>query len=150
MQWWIFVTSAHLPPSSPSRIAGLPQRAAPVQLLGHQAPHQQPKFLTTARGGKCRVPKVVFEVEVRVVDPHGPAELERHEVDGLPVPRHEAELCGDHLANLVIGRRRAVEDGTRGDVHVGDAVLQVEERGIEWTEPFHGHPPYAAAFAGRS
>ena len=69
----------------------LPERLRAVELLRHHPPDQVPQL------GRCRPataarsePEVIAEVEVRVVDPHRPAQLERHGPDALPVPRARA------------------------------------------------------------
>ena len=91
--------------------------------------------------GERGVAQVVLDVEVRVVDPDGPAELEGHESHLLAVARHEVELGVDHLDHVGEGRRRSFEDRHRGDVHVRDVVLDVEERGVQGAQPVRAHTP---------
>jgi hypothetical protein len=57
----------------------LPERLVAIELLRHDAPDQVAQLPVEARSGERRVPEVVPEVEVRIVDPHRPAELKRHE-----------------------------------------------------------------------
>jgi hypothetical protein len=68
---------------------------------------------------------------VRIVHPFRPALAERHEREPLTVARHETEPALDGVEQLVVRWRRAFEDHHAGHVHVGGAVLQVEERGVE-------------------
>jgi hypothetical protein len=71
------------------------------------------------------VTDVVVEAEVRIVDPHGRADGERHEAHLLAVARHELELAGDHRAQLLERRRRTREDTDGADVHRRGVVLHV-------------------------
>ena len=79
---------------------------------------------------------------MRIVDPHRPAELERHEPHLLAVPRHRRQLPGDHRLELLVARWRTLEHCDRADVHVADRVLDVEERRVERAHPVHGTPPH--------
>ena len=54
----------------------LPERLRAVQLLCHDAPDQLAQLALAPRGGERGVAQVVLDVEVRVVHPHGPPELE--------------------------------------------------------------------------
>ena len=88
-------------------------------------------------GGQRGVADVVVEVEVRVVDPHRAAEPPRHEAHLLAVAGNARELAGDQRQDLVVRGARSFEDGARADVHVGDAVLGVEERAVECAHVVH-------------
>ncbi len=81
----------------------LPQRTSAVELLGHESSDEVLELLVRSRGGKRRVPHVVVEVEVLVVDPHR-MPLERDGRQSLPVSRDLVEARGD-------------EGADRGDVH---------------------------------
>src|ERR671935_83701 len=59
------------------------------------------------------VPEVVPEVEVRVVDPHGAAQVEGHEAHLLAVARDERELAGDEVGEVAVVRCRPFEDPDR-------------------------------------
>ena len=74
-----------------------------------------------------------------VVDPLRAALAERHEGEALAVARHEAEAPLDGLEQVVVGRGRPLEDHHAGHVHVGGAVLQVEERRVEPCQAIGGH-----------
>ena len=119
----------------------LPQRAVPIELHGHQPAHQVVQLLLPAGRRQRRVADVVGEVEVRVVDPHRPPELARHEPHLLAIPRQQRQLAGDQLDDLLVRRRRPLEDRARRDVHVGHAVLDVEEQPVERAQPIHRAPP---------
>ena len=115
----------------------LPQRLAAVQLLGHHAPDHHVQLLLAARRGQGAVAQVVLEVEVGVVDPHGPPCAERDEAHHLAVARHQWQLGEHHLVQLLRLRGWALEQRDRGDVHVADRVLDVEERGVKRAERLH-------------
>ena len=83
--------------------------------------------------------QVVLDVEVRVVHPHRPPELEGDEPHLLAVPRHEVELGVHHVDDVGERRRRALEDGDGGDVHVRHVVLDVEERGVQGAQAVRTH-----------
>ena len=80
---------------------------------------------------------VVHEVEVGVVDPDGAAEAPGDEAHLLAVAGEQGQLAGHELDELVVRRGRALEDGAGTDVHVGDAVLHVEEDAVERAHVFH-------------
>jgi hypothetical protein len=77
------------------------------------------------------VAHVVAQVEVRVVDPHGPALLERHEGQALAVAGDEVQARGEGVEDLLVGRRLALEDHDGGDVHVRAARFEMQEGGVE-------------------
>ena len=71
----------------------LPQRLVPVELLRHHSADEIAE-LTIAPGRRERaVPEVVAEVEVRIVDPQRPAELQRHEPHLLAVRAAPRAAC---------------------------------------------------------
>ena len=80
---------------------------------------------------------VVVEAEVRIVGPHRPAQPTRYEADTLAVAGDLGQLAAHQLDEVVVVGRRPFHDGARSDVHVADAVLDVEEHGVEWTHSFH-------------
>ena len=57
----------------------------------------------------------------------------------LAVAGHQGQLGVDHGHHVGEGRRRPLEDRHRGDVHVADVVLEVEERGILRAQPVGAH-----------
>ena len=77
---------------------------------------------------------VVLEIELRLVDPDRPALLERHELHALPVARYARQARFDQVQEVAIRRRLAFEDGHGADVHVGRAVLQLQEQCVQRTE----------------
>ena len=84
-------------------------------------------MLVTTRLGKAGPPQVVAEVEVRIVHPNRPTEGERDEVGSLPVAGNARQVHPDVPGQMVVGRRRPLEDRHRPDMHVRDRVLEVEE-----------------------
>jgi hypothetical protein len=108
----------------------LPQRLVAIELLGHHPSDQQPQLLVATRVGQRGAAQVVGEVEMRVVDPDGPTQGQRHEVDALPVAGNLRQLGPDTLDELLVRRRRPLEDRHRSHVHVADAVLEVQERRV--------------------
>ncbi len=81
--------------------------------------------------------QMVGKVEVRIVDPDGPAKLERHRTDSLAVAGDEMQLGGDHRLDLAERRWRVSEHAHAADVHMGDPVLQMEELGVERVHSLH-------------
>ena len=93
-----------------------------------------------------RVAQVVLDVEVRVVHPDRPPELQRDELDLLAVARDQVQLGVHHRHDVPEGRRRALEDGDGRDVHVGHVVLDVEERRVQGAQTVRAHrPPFGGA-----
>jgi hypothetical protein len=117
----------------------LPQRLGPVELLRHDPSDQLPQLGVPARRRQGGVPDVVVDVEVGVVDPDRAPDVERHLQHDLAVARDQGELSGHHGHELLEGRLGALEDGDGADVQLIDAVLEVEERGIERAQPIAGH-----------
>ncbi len=125
--WWVFESSAQRPPPESLDHPDLPQGFGSVELLGHDASHERPELGLTSRGGERGVAEVVVDVEMLVVDPHGPAHVEGHEPDHLPVTGNERELAPDHVDDVAVARCRPLEDPDGGDVHVADVVLNVQK-----------------------
>ena len=143
--WCVLASMAQRPVLEPLDHPDLPQRLGAVELLRHDAADQLAQLALAARGGQRRVAQVVLDVEVRVVDPDRASQLEGDEADLLAVPRDEVELGVHHGDDVAEGRRRALEDGDRGNVHVGHVVLDVEERGVQRAQAIRTHrsPPFA-------
>jgi hypothetical protein len=72
------------------------------------------------------VTKVVLDVEVLVVDPHGTSGSKRNELEFLPEARDEMEPA-PHLFDCLLIVDRSLEDRAGGNVHMGIAILQVEK-----------------------
>ena len=119
----------------------LPERLVAIELLRHDAPDQVAQLPVEARSGERGVPEVVPEVEVRIVDPHRPAELKRHEPNLLPVARHRGQLARDHPREVLGRGWWTLEDGDRPDVHVAHRVFDVEKRCVERAHSVHESPP---------
>ena len=79
MQWWIFVDQRPATALEPLDHPRLPQWAVPVELLGHEPAHQRAELAVAPRRRQRGMAQVVLELEVRIVDPDRPAELQRHE-----------------------------------------------------------------------
>jgi hypothetical protein len=93
---------------------------------------------------------VVVEVEVRVVDPDGTALAEGDEAQLLAEARHQVQPRSDVFAEFFMGRRLALEDAGRGDVHMGARTLQVEEGGVQSAEAFGLRHWFMFAHASRA
>ena len=126
----------------------LPERLRAVELLRHHAPDELAQLALAPRGGQRGVAQVVLDVEVRVVHPDRPPELEGDDADLLAVARDEVELGVDHGHDVGVRRRRALEDGHRGDVHVGHVVLDVEERRVQGAQAVRAHPTLPSGSCG--
>ncbi len=103
----------------------LPQRLVAVEVLGEDAGGHLAQLLLASGLGDGGVAQVVVEAEVRIVDPHGRPDGERNGADLLAVAGHEAELAGDHRAELIERRWRPLEDADAADVHRRGVVLHV-------------------------
>src|SRR5439155_10365281 len=67
----------------------LPKRLGSIQLLRENTPGQTFQLLLVAVWRERRCPNVIFDVEVRVVDPDRATLVEWDEAELLPVTRHE-------------------------------------------------------------
>ena len=163
MQWWTLEMIAHRPPGRPSTIQISHNGRWRSSSCDISRPIRRVELALQPRWGEGRVADVVHEVEVGVVDPDGAAEAPGDEAHLLAVAGEERKLAGHRRDELVVRRGRALEDGARTDVHVGDAVLHVEEEAVERAHVFHrssslddhvdvsrtaGRPPLGAS-AGR-
>ena len=80
------------------------------------------------------------------------AHLEARVGELLPVPGHEVQARLDVRAQVLVGRRRALEGHHRPDVHVRPALLLVEKRHVHRAEPLHvglSHLASLVAFRAR-
>ncbi len=82
---------------------------------------------------------VVVEVELRVVDPYGASLAVGDEAELSAKAGDEVKAGGGVGAELVVGGRRPFEDRRGRDVHVGRALLHVQERGVEPAEAIAMH-----------
>jgi hypothetical protein len=109
----------------------LPHRLRAVEALREDTRGERAELLLGTRLRKRRVAHVVVQVEVGVVDPDGAALAIRDELQLLAEPGDQMQPGEDVLAQLADLRRGPLEDRRRGDVHMGRAVLEVEEGRIE-------------------
>ncbi len=109
---------------------GLPQRLVPVERLGGDPRGQQKQLLLAAGRRQRRVADVVLDVEVGIVDPQGPAGLERRGGEFLPVARHQVQTTADMVEEVGELGWVPLEDQDSADVHVRGRPLLVEERGV--------------------
>jgi hypothetical protein len=116
---------------------GLPQRSTTIELLRHEPAHQVLQLRLSAGRRQRRAADVVVEDEGGIVDPRGVREATGDEPQPLAVAGQERELALDQCEDVVERRRGTGEDRTRADVEVGDAVLGVDEDGVERTEVIH-------------
>jgi len=108
----------------------LPERAGAVEVGGEHPAGQVAQLLRASRLGDRGVADVVEDLEVGVVDPHRPPELERYEADPLPVARHQREVGGDGADQVTVGGRRALEHRDVPDMHRVVGVLDVQEHRV--------------------
>ncbi len=141
MAWCVFDSMAQRPSSRPSTTQISHSGLERSSCWAMTRPDQLAQLGLAAGGGQGRVAHVVLDVEVRVVHPDRAAQLEGDELHHLAVARHQGELGVDHGDDVGEGRRRALEDGDRGDVHVADVVLDVEERRVQRAQPVSAHRP---------
>ncbi len=116
----------------------LPQRAAPVQLTAHDAADVLGQLVDAAGSRQRRVPHVVGDVEVPVVDPHRGGDAERCLGQLLSEPWHEVQPGLDEVeeareVELVVGGR--LEDEQPAGVHVLGGCLEPQEGRVEGAEP---------------
>ena len=116
---------------------GLPQRPVPVEVLGHETPHQSAERGVVTGSRQSRVAHVEAEVEFGIVHPDRSAQLEWHRADALAVAGDHVQFRRDERLQLVDGRRRIGEHARPGDGHVHRTVLQVQELGVECAQFVH-------------
>ena len=117
----------------------LPQRLRAIKPLREDSRREDLQLLLASGGGERRVAQVVGEVELRIVDPFRTSLAKGHHAQLLAKPGHEVKPGRDVIAKLVVGRRRPLENGGRGDMHVRRTPLQVQKRRVEAGEPICGH-----------
>ena len=115
----------------------LPERLAAVEVLGEDPPGQVAQLLVAAGRRHRRVPDVVQDLEVGVVHPDRPPQLQRHHPHLLPVARDQRQLAGHHPDDVAVGGRRALEDRDVADVHRVVVVLDREKGRVERVHPVH-------------
>ena len=89
----------------------LPERPVAVEPLREDAAGERLERLLVGGLGQRGVADVVVGVEVRVVDPHGPALVEGNEGEPLAIARDEVQpalhVVGEFAAARALGRRRS-------------------------------------------
>ena len=121
----------------------LPQRAAPVELPGDQHGHEIGDLAAGAGRRHLRAMEVRVEVEVRIVDQHGPVEAQGS--PDQPGPQdgraaQSARVAPPHRLEGEAGGIGRVEDQQRRDVHVPARGLAVEEPGAGTVNSSHDPP----------
>ena len=121
----------------------LPQRTAAVEWSGHDAADHLAQLFRVAGRGDRMVTDVEVDVEVRILDPVGQIETERH-LDEAPAERCELidPLEDDLLRHLETGAPRhtgRVVDVERADVTEDARRLHVEEAHVDAAQLSHVH-----------
>ena len=133
--WWVLLISAKRFFSSPwtshSSQSGFERSSA----WREEPPRDVAELLLGARRRQRRVAHVVGEVEGRVVHPERPPRLDGREGELLAEARHEVQPAAHVVEEVVVGRRRPLEDQDRADVHVAVRALVRQERGVDRREP---------------
>src|SRR6185437_12231124 len=95
-----------------------PERLVAIEALREEAACELLQLLVPARRRKRGVAHVELEIELGVVDPYRPPDVERHEREPLAVARDAIEARGDQVDQVAVRGRRSLEDGDRADMHV--------------------------------
>jgi hypothetical protein len=123
----------------------LPERACAVERARVDARDQLGELLIVARGRHRDVSQVEVEIEVRVLDPERPVEIERHLDEAAPVRKELGEAAHERLLERVAERTpaepRGIEDDQRSDVSELATGLHQQECVVEAGELLHGGPP---------
>ena len=113
----------------------LPQRPGPVERPAHDLAGERGELGRLAGGGEDVAADVVVEIEVRVLDPDGVVEAERHLHHPAAEGRVAHEPVGDERPELIervgLGHGRGVEHGGDGHVLVHRRRLEREERRVQ-------------------
>jgi hypothetical protein len=117
----------------------LPERAVAVQRLAEELPGERPQLCVAARLRQPGVAHVEVDLEARVVDPAGPQQRAGGPREALAVARQALEPRLDGGGELVVGRGVALEHEDPSDMHVGRAVLDLQERSVECTQSISRH-----------
>ena len=115
----------------------LPERLGPVELLGEDPGRHPAKHVLVAGRRQGGMADVVAEVELRVVDPEGATGLDRRDRELLPVPRDEVQPALDMVEQILVARRRPLEDRHPADVHVAGRRLVRQKRSVDRRQPIH-------------
>src|SRR5829696_4463474 len=80
---------------------------------------------------------VVGEIEFRIVDPEWPTGLDRRDGELLAEAGDEVQAALHVRQEVLVARRRALEDQDRAHVHMRARGLVREERRVDRTQPVH-------------
>ena len=134
----------HLTAGDAVDVPHLPQRPATVELVAHQHPEQVTDLAASARRRHGDAPEVLVDVEVLVLDPHRPIEVERDLLQ-LPAelrhPREPLEQRPAHLLEAEPVRLRRVHHREPTDVLVPRRRLRRQEQRVGSRKPLHRNPP---------
>ena len=121
----------------------LPQGPVAVELAADDVGREIAQLAHAAGRGEGGPPQVVVDVELRIVDPHGVAEAQRHLDEAALEDGGQGDAVVDQLADaaegVATGHRRGVEDRCDRHVHVQGRCLHVQEARVEAAQPFGGH-----------
>ncbi len=87
--------------------------------------------------GEHGVTDVVGDLEVRGVDPEGPAQLQRREHDALAEARQQVQAAADVGEEVVVAGRLPLAHHHGADRHVAVPLLVRQERRVERRQPVH-------------
>ena len=113
----------------------LPHRPAGIQPLGHDPQDHGAQLGVIAGWIEHRMVQVLADCEVLAVHPDGSPQVERHPLGPPAMPGRRSQSPGDPLAELVMVRRRTLEDEHRPHVQRLDVGLHPEEPGLQCVEP---------------
>ena len=135
--WWVFVIRAKRlrsrPSTSHSSQSGFDRSSA----CEKRRPADVAELLLVAGRRQGRVADVVGEVEVGIVDPEGPPGLDGRKGQLLAEAGDEVQPAVDVREEVLVVRRRPLEDQDGADVHVRARGLVREERGVDRAQPVH-------------
>ena len=123
------------PTRQPIDLPHLPHRPTRVEPLGHDPQHHGAQLGIVAGWIEHRMVQVLGDREVLAVHPDGSTQVERHPLGPPAVPGRRRQSRGDQVAELVMVRRRTLEDEQRPHVQRLDVGLHPEEPGLQGVEP---------------
>ena len=132
--WWVLESSAKRPSASPSTSHSSHNARERSSGWEKTRPARRLEFVVATRTRQRGVAYMEAGLEVRVVDPHRSALIERHEGQALAVARHEVQARIDLLEQVFVARRRPLEHHAAGHVHVGGVALEMQERAVQTGE----------------
>ena len=109
----------------------LPDRLGAIEALREDPRREGAQLLLGAGLGQGRVPHVIAQVELRVVDPDWAPLSVGDEAKLLAKSRDQVQARLDVVAELDVLGRGTLEHERRGDVHVRVRLLENEEGVVE-------------------